>query len=132
MVSSLSKVSVLHLDPLQNPHLHHLHVPALACHDLATLFFAQEDEQLKLLQDVNDSLYTVSLAVNLEIIISTTSLVKLLTGSFLRKHWQNYVRTRVTQPARKRRSLASHQKMPAVPLSRTSDGSFTLSWSRQK
>src|ERR1044072_7729435 len=132
MLYSLSKVSVLHLDPLQNLHLHHLHAPALACHDLETLFFAQEDEQLKRLQDVNDSLYAVSLAVNHEIIISATSLVKLLTGSFLRKHWQNYVRTRVTQPARKRRSLASHQKMPAVPLSRTSDGSFTLSWSRQK
>src|ERR1044072_6339336 len=123
MISSLSEVSVLYLDPLQNPHPHHLHVPALACHDLETLFFAQEDEQLKRLQDVNDSLYAVTLAVNHEIIISATSLVKLLTGSFLRKHWQNYVRTRVTQPARKRRSLVSHLKMPVVPLSRTSDGS---------
>ena len=108
MISSLSKVSALHLDPLQNPHPHHLHVPALACHELATLFFAQEDEQLKRLQDVNDSLYAVSLAVNREIIIFATSLVKLLTGSFLRKHWQNYVRTWVAQPARKTRSLVSH------------------------
>src|ERR1044072_2114133 len=102
MISSLSK------NPLQNPVLHHLHVPALACHDLATLFFAQEDEQLKRLQDVNGSLYAVSLAVNREIIIFATSLVKLLTGSFLRKQWQKYVRTWVAQPARKTRSLVSH------------------------
>src|ERR1044072_5586939 len=120
--SSLSKVSVLYLYPLQNFHLHYLHTPALACHEQEALFFAQEDEQLERLQDVYDSLYAVSLAFDHEIIISATSLVKLLTGSFLRKHWQNDVRTWVAQPARKRRSLASHQKMPAVPLSRTSEG----------
>ena len=129
---SLSKISVLHLYPLRNLHLHHLHTPALVCHEQEALIFAQEYEQLERLQDVYDSLYAVSLAFDHEIIISATSLVKLLTGSFLRKHWQNYVRTWVAQPARKRRSLASHQKMPAVPLSRTSDGPFKLSWSRQK
>src|ERR1044072_4088954 len=118
--SSLSKFSVLHLYPLQNLHLHHLHSPALACHEQEALFFAQEDEQLERLQDVYDSLYAVSLAFDHEIIISVTSLVKLLTGSFLRKHWQNYVRTWVAQPASKRRSLARHLKMPAWPLSNTS------------
>src|ERR1044072_3209070 len=106
--------------------------PAVDCHEQESLIAAQEDEQLERLQDVYDSLYAVSLASDHGIIIPATSLMKLLTCRLLHKYWQNYVRTRTAQPARKTRSLAGHQKMPAVPLSRTSDGSFMLSWSRQK
>src|ERR1044072_5616113 len=129
---SLSKVSVLHLYPLRNLHLHHIHTPALDCHGQEALIFAQEDEQLDRIQTVYDSLYAISLAFDHEIIIPATSLMKLLTGKILRKHWQNYVRTWAAQPARKTRSLTGHQKMPAVLLSRTSNGFFKLSWSRQK
>src|ERR1044072_3366509 len=130
--SSLSKVSVPHLYPLRNLHLHHIHTPALDYHEQEALIFAQEDEQLDRLQTVYDSLYAISLVFDHEIIIPATSMMKLLTCRLLHKHWQNYVRTRAAQPARKTRSLAGHQKMPVVPLSRTSDGSFKLSWIRQK
>src|ERR1044072_2714324 len=106
--SSLSKVFVLHLYPLQNLLLHHLHTPALDFHEQEALIFAQEDEQLDRLQTVYDSLNAISLAFDHEIIIPATSLMKLLTCRLLRKHWQNYVRTRVAQPARKTRSLAGH------------------------
>ena len=106
--------------------------PAMKCQEQSNLTLVQEDEQLDRLQTVYDSFYAISFAFDHEIIFPATSLMKLLTCRLLRKHWQNYVRTRAAQPARKTRNLAGHQKMPAVPLSRTSDGSFTLSWSRQK
>ena len=106
--------------------------PAMERQEQSDLTLVQEDEQLDRLQTVYDSFYATSLVLDHEIIISATSLMKPLTCRLLRKHWQNYVRTRAAQPARKTRSLAGHQKMPAVPLSRTSDGSFKLSWSRQK
>src|ERR1044072_5191417 len=106
--------------------------PALECQEQSDLTLVQEDEQLDRLQTVYDSFYATSLAFDHEIIIPATSLMKLLTCRLLRNHWQNYVRTRAAQPARKTRSLAGHQKMPAVPLSRSSDGSFKLSGRRQK
>src|ERR1044072_604796 len=128
----LPKIPCLHPYPLQNLHLYPLHSPAVDHQEQNPLILAQEDEQLDRLQAVYDSLYAISLAFDHKIIIPATSLVKLLTDRLLRKHWQNYVRTWAAQPARKTRSFAGHQKMPAVPLSRTSDGSFMLSWSRQK
>src|ERR1044072_177443 len=84
--SSLSKVFVLHLYPLRNLHLHHIHPPALNYHEQEALIFAQEDEQLDRLQTVYDSLYAISLVFYHEIIIPATSLMKLLTCRLLRKH----------------------------------------------
>src|ERR1044072_1786906 len=124
--SSLSKVSVLHLYPLRNPHLHHLHTPALDCHEQEALIIAQEYEQLERLQADCDSHYVVSNAFGHKVIISATSLVKLFIDRSFRKHWQNHVRTWFNQPARKTRSLAVRQKMPVMLLPRTSDGSFKL------
>src|ERR1044072_1661172 len=106
--------------------------PAMERQEQSDLTLVQEDEQLDRLQTVYDSFDATSLVLDHEIIIPATSLMKPLTCRLLCKHWQNYVRTRAAQPARKTRSLAGHHKMPAVPLSRTSDGSFMLSWSRHK
>src|ERR1044072_35454 len=112
--SSLSKVSVLHLHPLRNLHLHHLHTPALDCLEQEALIVAQEYEQMERLQADYDLHYDFSNAFGHKVIISATSLVKLLVVGHFRKHWQNYVRTWAAQPARKTRSPAGHQKMPAV------------------
>ena len=106
--------------------------PAMERQEQSNLTFVQEDERLDCPQTVYDSFYEISLAPDHHLILPASSLMMLLTCRLLRKHWQNYVRTRAAQPARKTRNLAGHQKMPAVPLSRTSDGSFMLSWSRQK
>src|ERR1044072_2317057 len=124
--SSLSKVSVLHPYPLRNLHLHHLHTPTLDCHEQEALIVAQEYEQMERLQADCDSHYVVSNAFDHKVIISATSLVKLLAIRHFRKHWQNYVRTWFNQPALKTRSLTVHWKMPAKPLPRTLDGDFKL------
>src|ERR1044072_1450626 len=89
---SLSKIHVLHPYPLRNPHLHHLHTPALDCHEQEALIVAQEYEQMECLQADCDSHYVVSNAFGHEVIISATSLVKLLAVGLFRKHWQNYAR----------------------------------------
>src|ERR1044072_4560475 len=124
--SSLSKVSVLHLYPLRNLHLHHLHTPALDYHEQEALIFAQEDKQMERFQADCDSHYVVSNAFGHKVIMSATSLVKLLIVRYFRKNWQNYVRTWFNQPVWKTRSLAVRQKMPVMLIPRTSDGSFKL------
>ena len=129
---SLSKIPVLHPYPLRNLHLHPLHISALDYHEQEALIFAQEYEQLERLQDVCDSHYITSYILCLEITSSAISLVKFLAVRFFRKHWPNYARIWFNQPAQKTRSLAVRKKMPVKTLSRTSDGSFKLSWSRQK
>src|ERR1044072_516201 len=96
--SSLSKVSVLHLYPLQNLHLHNLHTPALDCHEQEALIVAQKYEQMERLQADCDSHYVVSNAFGHKFIISAISLVKLLIVKYFRMHWQNHVRTWFNQP----------------------------------
>ena len=123
---SLSKVSVLHPYPLRNLHLHHLHTPTVGRQEQDALIFAQEYEQLERLQADCDSHYVVSNAFSHKVILSATSLVKLLIVKYFRKHWQNYVRTWFNQPVWKTRSLAVRQKMPVMLIPRTSDGSFKL------
>ena len=123
---------MIHLSISKIPFPHPLLSPAMDRQEQSDLTLAQKYDQLDYLRTVYDLPYAISLALVHNFIISATSLVKLLVVGHFRKHWQNYVRTWAAQPARKTRSLAGHQKMPAVPLSRTSDGSFMLSWSRQK
>ena len=102
------------------------------CQEQRNLTPAQKYDQLDSLQTVYDLLYAILLAPDHHFIPPATSLMVPPSGGILCKHWQNYVRTWAAQPARKTKSLAGHQKMPAVSLSRISDGFFTLSWSRQK
>src|ERR1044072_3697304 len=123
---------MFHLSISKIPFLHPLLSPAMDRQEQSDLTLAQKYEQLDYLRTVYDVLYAISLALDHNFIFPATSLMVPLSGGILRKHWQNYVRTWGAQPARKTRILVGHQKMPAVPLSRTSDGSFMLSWSRQK
>ena len=87
---STPKIPFLHLYPLQNLHLHHLHTPTLDCHEQEALIVAQEYEQLERLQADCDSHYVVSNAFGHKVIISATSLVKFLAVRLYRKHWLNY------------------------------------------
>ena len=125
---SLFKDVVLPFHPLRKPSL----LPAMLCQGQNGLTLVQEYDQLDRLQTVYDLLYAISLSLDHLFSIPATSLMVPSSNGILRKHWQNYVRTWAAQPARKTRSLAGHQKMPAEPLYRTSDGSFMLSWSWQK
>ena len=123
---------MIHLSISKIPFPHPLLSPAMDRQEQNDLTLAQKYDQLDYLQTVYDLLYAISLALDHNFIIPATSLMVPLSGGILCKHWQNYVRTWTAQPARKTKSLAGHQEMPAVSLSRISDGFFTLSWSRQK
>ena len=106
--------------------------PAMERQEQSGLTLVQEYDQLDRLQTIYNLFYAISLTLDHLFIIPATSLMMPSSNGIFRKHWQNYVRSWAAQPARKTRSLAGHQKMPAESLYRTSDGSFTLSWSRQK